>query len=79
MVAAIFASSATVPALESLGYKDAASILSEPVVDADTIARYTDSIFNSCVPLGRGDHSGVLPAAAGVVLGGGFGEFFVGE
>jgi hypothetical protein len=55
----------TVPALESLGYKDARTILSEPVVDAETIARYTDSIFNSCVPLGRADHQGVLPKAAG--------------
>jgi Family of unknown function (DUF6424) len=55
----------TVAALEALGYGDAQAILSEPVVDADTIARYTDSIFNSCVPLGSGDHQGVLPRAAG--------------
>lgn len=38
---------------------------SEEIVDADGVERFTDSSFNSCVPLSRGDHQGVLPKAAG--------------
>lgn len=55
----------TIPALAQLGYADAQAILDEPIADADGVERYTDSLFNSCVPLTQGDHEGVLPKAAG--------------
>lgn len=55
----------TLPALAGLGYEEADAILSEPIKDADAVARYTDSLFNACVPLTRLDHQGVLPAGAG--------------
>lgn len=55
----------TLPALAELGYEEAEEILSTPIEDADGVARYTDSLFNSCVPLSRADHQGVLPSAAG--------------
>jgi hypothetical protein len=55
----------TLPALAALGYRGAAEILTEEITDADGIARYADALFNSCVPLTRQDHQGVLPAAAG--------------
>ncbi len=56
---------ATMPALAKLGYDEAEEILSTPITDAQTVARWTDSLFNSCVPLTRPDHQGILPAAAG--------------
>ena len=56
---------ATLPALADLGYPEAKDILTTPVTDAATIEQYTDSLFNSCVPLTRGDHQGILPDAAG--------------
>jgi hypothetical protein len=56
---------ATLPALAKFGYDEAEAILSTPITDAQTVARYTDSLFNSCVPLNRADHQGVLPIAAG--------------
>jgi hypothetical protein len=55
----------TVPALEQFGYADAQAILEEAITDADGVARFTDSLFNSCVPLSRADHQGVLPKGAG--------------
>lgn len=55
----------TLPALDDLGYEEAREILTTPVTDADTVARYTDSLFNSCIPLTKPDHQGVLPKAAG--------------
>ncbi len=55
----------TIPALEELGYTDARTILEEEITDAEGVARFTDSLFNSCVPLSRGDHQGILPTAAG--------------
>ncbi len=55
----------TIPALEEFGYTDAKTILNEKITDGDGVARYTDSLFNSCVPLSRDDHQGVLPRAAG--------------
>lgn len=55
----------TIPALGQLGYGDAQEILDEQISDADGVARFTDSLFNSCVPLTPGDHEGVLPKAAG--------------
>ncbi len=50
----------TVPELVRLGYQKADAILSQPITDADGIARYVDSIFNSCVPLAAGVHTGVV-------------------
>jgi uncharacterized protein len=55
----------TLPELTRLGYSEAADILSQPVDDAGKVARYTDSVFNACVPLTRDDHQGILPTAAG--------------
>ena len=55
----------TLPALAGLGYEEAEEILSTPVTDAQTVKGYTDSLFNSCVPLSRSDHQGILPKAAG--------------
>ncbi len=55
----------TIPALEELGYTDAKAILEDTISDADGVGRYTDSLFNSCVPLSPGDHEGTLPKAAG--------------
>lgn len=40
----------TIPALEELGYTDAKAILEDTISDADGVGRYTDSLFNSCVP-----------------------------
>lgn len=55
----------TLPELARLGYEEAEEILTAPVTDATTVGRYTDSLFNSCVPLIRPDHQGILPKAAG--------------
>jgi hypothetical protein len=55
----------TLPALGDLGYDEAEQILNEEIKDADGVARYTDSLFNSCVPLTKADHQGILPKAAG--------------
>jgi hypothetical protein len=55
----------TFPALAKIGYGEAEEILTAPITDAQTVGRYTDSLFNSCVPLTRLDHQGILPTAAG--------------
>jgi hypothetical protein len=55
----------TLPTLADLGYDEAEQILNEEITDADKVARYTDSLFNSCVPLTKRDHQGILPTAAG--------------
>jgi hypothetical protein len=55
----------TLPALEELGYKRAPALLSTPVTDAEGVEAWTDSLFNSCVPMSNPHHSGVLPKAAG--------------
>ncbi|MCL8013461.1 DUF6424 family protein [Streptomyces sp. AS02] len=55
----------TLPALDDLGYKRARDLLDTPITDADGVEAWTDSLFNSCVPLSNPDHSGVLPKAAG--------------
>lgn len=49
----------TEPELVRLGYKDTA-VLHTAIADAVGIARYVDSIFNSCVPLPAAVHTGVL-------------------
>jgi hypothetical protein len=60
---------ATIPALQELGYPDA-DLLTTPVTDARSIARYVDSIWNSCVPIPEPAHIGVVtkraPRASGV-------------
>jgi hypothetical protein len=55
----------TLPALSALGYEEAEQLLQTQITDADGVARWTDSLFNACVPLNRGDHQGILPTAAG--------------
>jgi hypothetical protein len=55
----------TLAAMAKLGYDEAEEILSTPITDAHLVERYTDSLFNSCVPLTREDHQGILPKAAG--------------
>lgn len=55
----------TLPALEALGYKRAASLLRTPIMDAGEVAAWTDSLFNACVPLTKENHQGILPKAAG--------------
>lgn len=55
----------TLPALVELGYKDAGYLLEHKITTADDVAAWTDSLFNACVPLSRGDHQGILPHAAG--------------
>ncbi|WCD96644.1 DUF6424 family protein [Streptomyces sp. HUAS 31] len=55
----------TLPALDELGYKRARKLLDTQIEDADGVEAWTDSLFNSCVPLTTPDHSGVLPKAAG--------------
>ncbi|MEU6273011.1 DUF6424 family protein [Streptomyces populi] len=55
----------TLPALAQLGYKDAERLLRTPITDADGVEQWTDSLFNACVPMGRGNHQGVLPKVPG--------------
>jgi hypothetical protein len=59
----------TVPQLKKLGYPDA-DILTTPITDQAGIARYVDSIWNSCVPIPQPGHTGSVaskaPLAAGV-------------
>jgi hypothetical protein len=59
----------TLTELKALGYKGI-DILSTPITDAAGIARYVDSIWNSCVPIPQSGHTGSVnsqePLAAGV-------------
>jgi hypothetical protein len=55
----------TIPALEELGYDDAGRLLDQKITTAEDVAAWTDSLFNSCVPLRPLDHTGVLPKGAG--------------
>lgn len=54
----------TLPWLKSLGYTDAEGILNTPITDAQTISDFVDSIWNSCVPLPAGYHTGTLSVKA---------------
>lgn len=56
---------ATVPALRELGYRHVDEVLGTPVTDAAGVERWTDGLFNSCLPLSPADHQGLLPRAAG--------------
>ena len=58
----------TLDELERLGYGEARQIISEPVTDAAGVARWTDSLFNSCVPLTAGLHQ-AYPSAQKQVAG----------
>ncbi|MFD8521220.1 DUF6424 family protein [Streptomyces capillispiralis] len=55
----------TLPALAALGYEEAEELLRTPITDADGVEAWTDSLFNACVPLSRGDHQGILPKVPG--------------
>jgi hypothetical protein len=56
----------TIPAMTALGYHAAEQVLTTPITDADGIALWVDSIFNSCVPIPDVRHTGVLPTGGGV-------------
>ncbi|WP_398947954.1 DUF6424 family protein [Streptomyces sp. BK340] len=55
----------TLPALTELGYGHAEELLRTPIKDADGVEAWTDGLFNSCVPLSRGNHQGILPKVPG--------------
>ncbi|NUS18097.1 MAG: hypothetical protein HOY69_42975 [Streptomyces sp.] len=55
----------TLPALAAMGYEEAADLLATPITDADGVERWTDCLFNACVPMGHGNHQGVLPQIPG--------------
>ncbi|WP_337587797.1 DUF6424 family protein [Streptomyces collinus] len=55
----------TLPALADLGYERAEDLLRTPIEDADGVEAWTDSLFNSCVPLSHGNHQGILPSVPG--------------
>jgi len=50
----------TLTELDRLGYPEARQIISEPITDAAGVARWTDSLFNACVPLSAALHMGVV-------------------
>lgn len=54
--------SGTLDELERLGYRQAREILNTPITDHEGVARWTDSLFNACVPLSPGLHQGVVSA-----------------
>jgi hypothetical protein len=55
----------TLPALAALGYEEAEQLLRTPITDADGVERWTDSLFNACVPMTHDNHQGVLPGVPG--------------
>ncbi|MET7682327.1 DUF6424 family protein [Streptomyces sp. NPDC005423] len=55
----------TLPALAQLGYESTERLLRTPITDADGVEQWTDSLFNACVPMGHGNHQGVLPKVPG--------------
>jgi hypothetical protein len=50
----------TITELERLGYSEARTILGTPITDHAGVARWTDSIYNSCVMLSPGLHQGIV-------------------
>jgi Family of unknown function (DUF6424) len=56
---------ATLPEMVRLGYEAGQGILDTPITDNNGVARWVDSIFNSCVPLPAARHIGVLPKGGG--------------
>ncbi|MEU6604376.1 DUF6424 family protein [Streptomyces shenzhenensis] len=55
----------TLPALAELGYEEAEARLRTPIENADGVEAWTDSLFNACVPMSRGNHQGLLPKVPG--------------
>ncbi|MFI0805780.1 DUF6424 family protein [Streptomyces echinatus] len=55
----------TLDALADLGYEEAGELLRTPIEDADGVEAWTDSLFNACVPMSRGNHQGILPKVPG--------------
>ena len=53
----------SIPQMQAMGYKDTA-ILNAPITTADDVARWVDSIFNSCVPLAAPVHVGEVTVKA---------------
>ncbi|MFF4213067.1 DUF6424 family protein [Streptomyces sp. NPDC001796] len=51
----------TLPALKALGYTNAEELLRTPITNAEGVEKWTDSLFNACVPLSHGNHRGILP------------------
>lgn len=45
-----------------LGYGQASDVLEKPITDAAGVARWVDSVYNSCVPLAALVHSGLVTA-----------------
>lgn len=56
---------ATLPALAELGYPEGEAVLRTPIVTPKDVQRWTDSLFNACVPMDRGNHQGILPGVPG--------------
>ena len=55
----------TIAGYQEIGYTDAATLLSTPIATADDVERWTDGLFNACVPLPASLHTGVLMAGSG--------------
>jgi hypothetical protein len=55
----------SIPEMIRMGYHAADEILNTLIDDADGVATWVDSIFNSCVPLPALRHIGQLPKAGG--------------
>jgi hypothetical protein len=53
-----------VKALDEAGLK-ATQLLSTPIRDPASVAAWTDSVFNACVPLRAPEHTGTLPQGGG--------------
>ncbi|HEY1635256.1 MAG TPA: DUF6424 family protein [Acidimicrobiales bacterium] len=49
--------------MAELGYQNAQQLLDNPIKDANGVAAWVDSIFNSCVPLPQLRHVGVLSSS----------------
>jgi hypothetical protein len=58
----------TLPALEALGYTDTALLTTE-IKTPDDIARYVDSIWNSCVPIPQPRHTGSIKPSDALACG----------
>jgi hypothetical protein len=54
----------SIPQMTSMGYSAAQDILTTPITTAELVARYVDSVFNSCVPLAAPWHVGEVTVAA---------------
>jgi Family of unknown function (DUF6424) len=54
----------TISQLSAIGYAEGQEILDTPLTSAELVARYVDSIFNSCVPLAATFHTGEVTAKA---------------